>query len=71
MAARSGTITVNGQAFTVTQAPNPASCSYTFNKRIEQQAAVDAKFRACLTLVRPSRLTKEILQRLTRAIDYQ
>jgi Family of unknown function (DUF6869) len=42
-----------------------------FIERIEQQAAVDAKFRACLTLVRPSRLTKEILRRLTRAIDYQ
>jgi RHS repeat-associated protein len=30
-AQRSGTITVNGQAFTITQAPNPASCSYTLN----------------------------------------
>jgi len=30
-AQRVGTITVNGQAFTVTQAPNPSSCSYTLN----------------------------------------
>ncbi len=42
-----------------------------FIERIEQQATVDAKFRACLTLVRPSRLSKEIRQRLTRAIDYK
>src|SRR5262249_17286242 len=30
-AQRVGTITVNGQAFTVTQDPNPATCSYTLN----------------------------------------
>src|SRR6266511_1821746 len=30
-AQRIGTITVNGQAFTVTQDPNPASCSYSLN----------------------------------------
>ena len=30
-AQRSGTISVNGQAFTITQAPNPASCSYSLN----------------------------------------
>src|SRR5882672_58639 len=30
-AQRVGTITVNGQAFTVTQDPNPASCSYALN----------------------------------------
>jgi RHS repeat-associated protein len=28
---RVGTITVNGQAFTVTQAPNPSSCVYSLN----------------------------------------
>jgi hypothetical protein len=32
---RSGTITVNGQAFNITQAPNPASCSYALNKTSE------------------------------------
>jgi Family of unknown function (DUF6869) len=42
-----------------------------FIERIEQQAAVDAKFRACLTVVSPSWLDEEILQRLTRAIGYQ
>src|SRR5262245_60052144 len=30
-AQRVGTITVNGQAFSVTQAPNPASCNYSLN----------------------------------------
>jgi RHS repeat-associated protein len=30
-AQRVGTITVNGQAFNITQAPNPASCSYSLN----------------------------------------
>jgi RHS repeat-associated protein len=30
-AQRSGTITVNGQAFNITQALNPASCSYSLN----------------------------------------
>src|SRR5262249_51470819 len=30
-AQRVGTITINGQAFTITQAPNPASCSYALN----------------------------------------
>jgi RHS repeat-associated protein len=29
---RVGTITVNGQAFTITQAPNPASCGFSLNK---------------------------------------
>jgi RHS repeat-associated protein len=28
---RAGTITVNGQAFTVTQAPNPSSCGFSLN----------------------------------------
>ena len=32
---RVGTITVNGQAFTVTQAPNPASCGFSLNKTNE------------------------------------
>jgi len=32
---RSGTITVNGQAFNITQAPNPGSCSYALNKASE------------------------------------
>src|SRR5262245_21174932 len=32
---RSGTITVNGQAFNITQAPNPATCSYSLNKTSE------------------------------------
>jgi RHS repeat-associated protein len=32
---RSGTITVNGQAFNITQAPNPASCNYSLNKTSE------------------------------------
>ena len=38
---RSGTISVNGQAFTLTQAPNPASCSYSLNTpgvQISEQA---------------------------------
>ena len=34
-AQRSGTITVNGQSFNITQAPNPASCSYALNKTSE------------------------------------
>jgi RHS repeat-associated protein len=34
-AQRVGTITVNGQAFNITQAPNPASCSYALNKTSE------------------------------------
>jgi RHS repeat-associated protein len=32
---RVGTITVNGQAFTVTQDPNPTSCGYSLNKSDE------------------------------------
>src|SRR5262245_4738747 len=32
---RVGTITVNGQAFTVTQDPNPSSCGYSLNKANE------------------------------------
>jgi hypothetical protein len=34
-AQRVGTITINGQAFTITQAPNPTSCSYALNKTSE------------------------------------
>ena len=40
-AQRSGTISVNGQAFNITQAPNPASCSYSLNTpgvQISEQA---------------------------------
>jgi hypothetical protein len=40
-------------------------------ERIEQQAAVDAEFRACLTVVNPNWLSEEILDRLTKAIDNQ
>src|SRR5262245_22613958 len=32
---RSGTITVNGLAFNITQAPNPATCNYALNKTSE------------------------------------
>ncbi len=34
-AQRSGTISINGQAFTITQSPHPASCSYALNKTSE------------------------------------
>jgi RHS repeat-associated protein len=34
-AQRSNTITINGQAFNINQAPNPASCSYALNKTSE------------------------------------
>src|SRR5262245_39683453 len=34
-AQRSGTITINSQSFNITQAPNPASCSYALNKTSE------------------------------------
>jgi hypothetical protein len=42
---RVGTITVNGQAFTITQDPNPSSCHYSLNKPNEPfppQAGSDA-----------------------------
>jgi RHS repeat-associated protein len=32
---RSGTISISGQAFTITQAPHPSSCSYALNKTSE------------------------------------
>ena len=32
---RSGTISISGQAFTITQAPHPTSCSYALNKTSE------------------------------------
>jgi len=41
---RVGTITVNGQAFTVTQAPNQTSCNYSLNtpgKSVSEQASSD------------------------------